>query len=125
MPATQYSEWTSGIVALGGLWAVATPYVVGQPRYAVPLNVTFGALLAVAAGYYAFMAASDEEPYRGASGLAVICGVGLVVTPFLIDAGTTYVMGNVVVGAVGALVHAYEVLSGAGRAEFLTGMAAS
>ena len=125
MTATKFSHVTSGIATLGGLWAVATPFVLPRPEYGLTLNVAFGALLVVAAGYYTYAAASGMEPYRGAAGLAVVCGAALFVVPFLIDAGMAFTAGDVLVGAFAALVHGYEVLSGAGHSSPLGGSVAS
>ena len=122
MPATRFSQVTSGLATLGGLWAVATPFVLPTPEYGQMLNVPFGVVLLIASGYYTYMVASGREAYRGAAGLGVVCGFALLMVPFLADAGQAFTMSNLVVGLGAGLVYGYEILSGAGHTTPLAGL---
>lgn len=113
--ATRFSNVTSGIATVGALLVVAAPFIFTSPEYGQMLNLPFGLLLLVSSGYYTYALASGMVPYRGASGLAFVCGFALFVTPFLTDAGSTFMMVDLVVGVGSMLIYGYEILSGAGH----------
>lgn len=90
--SSQTSQWAGGLAAAVGLWVLITPFFWGGDGGAGTINWLFwsnvvsGIVIAGLAGYAASQSSSKQAD--GASGVAALAGVWVLITPFFWGAGS-------------------------------------
>lgn len=104
---TDVMQWLSAIIALVGLWVVASPFVFEATETATWNNTLIGTAIFLLAGYNFFRMTRDRLASVGVASLAVLLGIWVLVSPSVIEMGsndlaTSTTVSGLVVAALAA-----------------------
>ena len=106
-------KWVSALIALAGVWLLAEPFLFGVVAANFWNDVVLGALLVALGGYNYYRRTNGRTASTGASALAALLGLWLVVSPWVYGAGATVnpagFWNDVVIGLVVLALGAYSV----------------
>lgn len=109
---TDALKWVSALVALVGLWIVASPFVFEATDAAYWNNTLVGTGIFLLAGYNFYRLSKDRLANVGVSALALLLGLWIVVAPFVMVMGSdTLANSTLVSGLVVTVLSAYNVYS--------------
>lgn len=106
---TDAMQWVSAIVALIGLYVVASPFIFESTDAATWNDTLVGTGIFLLAGYNFVRLSRDRLASVGVASLAVLLGLWLVAAPFIIDMGSDVLAtGTMISGAATAVLSAYN-----------------
>ncbi|WP_247731473.1 SPW repeat domain-containing protein [Halovivax limisalsi] len=106
---TDVMQWVSALAAIVGLWIVASPFVYEATDAAYWNNTLVGTGIFLLAGYNFYRMTRDRLASVGAASLAVLLGLWIVVSPFLIEMGSGALSNSTMIaGVVVAALSAYN-----------------
>ncbi len=106
---TDVMQWLSALVALVGLWLVASPFVFEATETAVWNNTMVGTAIFLLAGYNFYRLSKDQLASVGIASLAVLLGLWAVISPYVIEMGSDQLAtSTLVAGLVIAAISAYN-----------------
>ncbi len=106
---TDAMQWVSALVALIGLYVVASPFIFESTDAAAWNDTLVGTGIFLLAGYNFVRLSRDRLASVGVASLAVLLGLWLVAAPSVIDMGSdTLATGTAISGAVTAILSAYN-----------------
>lgn len=85
---TDSMQWLSALVALIGLWLVASPFVLESTDTAAWNNTLVGTGIFLLAGYNFVRLSKDRLASVGVASLTVLLGLWVLVSPSLIEMGS-------------------------------------
>lgn len=106
---TDVMQWVSALAAIAGLWIVASPFLYGATDTAYWNNTLVGTGIFLLAGSNFLRLTRDRLASVGAASLAVLLGLWVVVSPFLIEMGSgTLGTSTTIAGLVVVALSAYN-----------------
>lgn len=106
---TDVMQWVSALVALIGLYVVASPFIFEATDQAIWNDTLVGTGIFLLAGYNFVRLSRDRLASVGVASLAVLLGLWLVAAPAVIDMGSdTLATGTMISGAATAVLSAYN-----------------
>lgn len=106
---TDAMQWVSALVALIGLYVVASPFIFESTEAATWNDTLVGTGIFLFAGYNFYRLSKDRLASVGVASLAVLLGLWLVAAPAVIDMGSdTLATGTAISGAATAVLSAYN-----------------
>ncbi|AGB15537.1 SPW repeat protein [Halovivax ruber XH-70] len=102
---TDVLQWVSALAAIVGLWLVASPFLYEATDAAYWNNTLVGTGIFALAGYNFYRLSKDHLASVGVASLAILLGLWAVVSPYLIDMGSSVLSTSTIVSglAVAAL----------------------
>lgn len=94
---TDLMQWVSAIAAIVGLWVVASPFVYEATDAAYWNNTLVGTGVFILAGYNFYQLSKDRLASVGVASLAVLLGLWIAVSPYVIDLGSTALDSSTVI----------------------------
>ncbi|MFC4438532.1 MULTISPECIES: SPW repeat protein [Natrialbaceae] len=85
---TDVMQWLSALVALVGLWLVASPFIFEATEAAVWNNTMVGTAIFLLAGYNFYRLSKDRLASVGIAALAALLGLWAVISPYVIEMGS-------------------------------------
>lgn len=86
---TDMMQWVSALAALAGLGLVAAPFVFEATDTATWNNTITGTAIFLTAGYNFYRLSKDRLASVGAAALAALLGVWALVSPYVIEMGSS------------------------------------
>lgn len=106
---TDVMRWVSGLVALVGLWILASPFMFESTETAVWSNVIAGAGIFLIAGYNFYRMSRDDLANVGAAALVAVIGVYAIISPYVIEMGSDELLwSTAAAGLVVAILSGYN-----------------
>ncbi|QFU84345.1 SPW repeat domain-containing protein [Natronorubrum aibiense] len=106
---TDVMQWVSALVALIGLYVVASPFIFESTDAAIWNDTLVGTGIFLLAGYNFYRLSKDRLASVGIASLTVLLGLWLVAAPTVIDMGSdTLATGTAISGAATAVLSAYN-----------------
>jgi drug/metabolite transporter (DMT)-like permease len=106
---TDVMQWVSALVALIGLYLVASPFLFEATETAIWNDTLVGTAIFVVAGYNFVRLSRDRLASVGAAALAVLLGIWTLVSPAVIEMGSSELAtGTAVSGLLVAALSAYN-----------------
>lgn len=107
---TDAVKWVSALVAIAGLWIIASPFVYAATDTAVWNNTLVGTGIFLLAGYNFVRLSQDRLANVGVTALALLLGLWIAVSPFVMVMGSDALANSTIVsGLVVVLLSAYNV----------------
>ena len=107
---TDAIQWVSALVAIAGLWLIASPFVYEATDTAVWNNTLVGTGIFLLAGYNFVRLSRDRLANVGVATLALILGLWIAVSPFVMEMGSGALANSTIVsGLVVVLLSAYNI----------------
>lgn len=109
---TDLMQWVSALVAVIGLWIIASPFVYEATDAASWNNTLVGTAIFLLAGYNFYRLSKDRLANVGAAALAALLGLWIAVSPYVMEMGSGALASSTTVsGLLVALISAYSVYS--------------
>ena len=106
---TDTMQWLSALVALIGLYVVASPFIFDATEQAIWNDTLVGTGIFLLAGYNFVRLSRDRLASDGVASLAVLLGLWLLVSPGVIEMGSnTLATGTAASGLATAVLSAYN-----------------
>lgn len=106
---TDTMQWVSALVALIGLYVVASPFIFESTEAAIWNDSLVGTGIFLLAGYNFIRLSRDRLASVGIASLVILLGLWLVVAPAVIDMGSdTLATGTAIAGAITAVLSVYN-----------------
>ncbi|MFC7214534.1 SPW repeat protein [Saliphagus sp. GCM10025334] len=106
---TDVMQWLSALVALIGLYVVASPFIFEATDTAIWNDTLIGTAIFLLAGYNFYRLSRDRLASVGAASLTVLLGLWLLIAPSFIEMGSDQLAtGTAISGALVALLSAYN-----------------
>ncbi len=106
---TDVMQWLSALVALIGLYVVASPFIFEATETAIWNDTLIGTAIFLLAGYNFYRLSRDRLASVGAASLTVLLGLWLLIAPSFIEMGSDQLAtGTAISGALVALLSAYN-----------------
>ncbi|MFC7232274.1 SPW repeat protein [Saliphagus sp. GCM10025308] len=106
---TDVMQWLSALVALIGLYVVASPFIFEATETAIWNDTLVGTAIFLLAGYNFYRLSRDRLASVGAASLTVLLGLWLLIAPSFIEMGSDQLAtGTAISGALVALLSAYN-----------------
>jgi hypothetical protein len=106
---TDVAQWLSALVALVGLWLIASPFVLEATETAVWNNTMVGTAIFLLAGYNFYRLSKDRLASVGIASLAVLLGLWTLISPYAIEMGSDQLATSTLIsGLVVAALSAYN-----------------
>ncbi|WP_121742084.1 SPW repeat protein [Natronorubrum halophilum] len=106
---TDTMQWVSALVALVGLYLVASPFIFEATDAATWNDTLVGTGIFLLGGYNFYRMSRDRLASVGVASLAILLGLWAVVSPYVIDMGSSELAtGTTISGVVVALLAAYN-----------------
>ncbi|UTF54035.1 SPW repeat protein [Natronosalvus rutilus] len=106
---TDVMQWLSALVALIGLYVVASPFIFEATDAAAWNDTLVGTAIFLLAGYNFYRLSRDRLASVGAASLTVLLGLWLLIAPSFIEMGSDQLAtGTAISGALVALLSAYN-----------------
>ncbi|MFB6186622.1 MAG: SPW repeat protein [Halobacteriaceae archaeon] len=123
MASDNLIKWTSGIAALGGIWAIIAPFIwMGVSSSMMWSNIIIGAAVFLLAGFSWYRKYTGESAHKVASWLAAIGGLWFIVAPFVFTGVPNNLMiTNVIAGIIVAVLAGYTAYQGGETEGFTAG----
>lgn len=107
---TDAVQWVSALVAIVGLWIIASPFVYEATDTAVWNNTLVGTGIFLLAGYNFVRLSRDRLANVGVAAMALLLGLWIAVSPFAMEMGSAALENSTIVsGLVVVLLSAYNV----------------
>lgn len=107
---TDVAKWVSALVAIVGLWIIASPFVYEATDTAVWNNTLVGTGIFLLAGYNFVRLSKDRLANVGAAALALLLGLWIAVSPFVMEMGSEALVNSTIVsGLIVVLFTAYNI----------------
>ncbi|MFP8953051.1 SPW repeat protein [Natrialbaceae archaeon A-arb3/5] len=85
---TDVMQWLSALVALLGLWLVASPFLFEATEAAIWNDTLVGTAIFLLAGYNFYRLSKDRLASVGVASLAVLLGLWILISPAVIEMGS-------------------------------------
>ena len=106
---TDTLQWLSALVALIGLYLVASPFIFEATEQAIWNDTLVGTAIFLTAGYNFYRLSKDRLASVGVASLTVLLGLWALVSPRVIEMGSDQLAtGTAISGLVVALLAAYN-----------------
>ncbi|MGQ3411721.1 SPW repeat domain-containing protein [Natrinema sp. LN54] len=106
---TDAMQWLSALVALIGLYIVASPFILESTEAAIWNDTLVGTAIFLTAGYNFVRLSRDRLASVGIASLAVLLGLWALISPSFIEMGSSELAtGTAISGAAVALISAYN-----------------
>ncbi|QCS43762.1 SPW repeat protein [Natrinema versiforme] len=106
---TDAMQWLSALVALIGLYIVASPFILESTEAAIWNDTLVGTAIFLTAGYNFVRLSRDRLASVGVASLAVLLGLWALISPSFIEMGSSELAtGTAISGAAVALISAYN-----------------
>ncbi|WP_436347279.1 SPW repeat domain-containing protein [Natronorubrum sp. FCH18a] len=106
---TDTMQWLSALIGLIGLYIVASPFIFEATEAAIWNDTLVGTGIFLLGGYNFYRMTKDRLASVGVASLAVLLGLWALVSPFVIEMGSTELAtGTAVSGAIVAGLAAYN-----------------
>ncbi|WP_222920039.1 SPW repeat protein [Natrinema sp. SYSU A 869] len=106
---TDAMQWLSALVALIGLYIVASPFILESTNAAIWNDTLVGTAIFLTAGYNFYRLSKDRLASVGVASLAVLLGLWALVSPAVIEMGSNELAtGTAISGLVVAALSAYN-----------------
>lgn len=106
---TDTMQWVSALVALVGLWIVASPFVYESTEAATWNNALVGTAIFLLAAYNFYLLSNGDLANVGVAALAVLLGLWIAVSPFgMVMGSDALATSSIIAGLVVALLSAYN-----------------
>lgn len=106
---TDVMQWLSAIVALVGLYLVASPFIFEATETAIWNDTLVGTAIFLLGGYNFYRLSKDRLGSSGIASLAALLGLWALISPYVIEMGSTELARSTVIsGLIVALLSAYS-----------------
>lgn len=106
---TDTMQWVSALVALIGLYLVASPFIFEATEQAIWNDTLVGTAIFLVAGYNFYRLSKDRLASVGLASLAVLLGLWALASPSVIEMGSNELAtGTAISGLTVALLSAYN-----------------
>ncbi|MFC7009141.1 SPW repeat protein [Halalkalicoccus salilacus] len=106
---TDVMQWLSAIAALIGLYLVASPFIFEATETAIWNNTLVGTAIFLLGGYNFYRLSKDRLGSGGIAVLAALLGLWALVSPYVIEMGSTELATSTVIsGLIVAVLSAYS-----------------
>lgn len=102
------TRWFAGINTVLGLWLIVVPFLYSPPTGALYSALAVGALVAIVAGYNAYLLGQGDSTSVPGSAFVALLGLYVIVAPFLFEVPTWVTWNDVIVGALIAILAGYN-----------------
>ncbi len=106
---TDTMQWVSAVIALLGLYLVASPFIFEATEAAIWNDTLVGTAIFLLGGYNFYRMSRDRLASVGVASLTVLLGLWALISPYLIEMGSNeLVTGTTITGVLVAALAAYN-----------------
>ncbi|WP_090383023.1 SPW repeat protein [Natronobacterium texcoconense] len=106
---TDTMQWLSALIAVLGLYLVASPFIFEATDAAIWNDTLVGTAIFLTGGYNFYRMSKDRLASVGVASLTILLGLWVLASPFVIEMGSNELAtGTAITGALVALLAAYN-----------------